>query len=178
MKEENSKGLEFIKKLAGFSSAAWISAAISFISTPIVTRIFLPEEIGKGIKGVGHRSACGIKYLKPNKVLFSRLNDEFNNLERNSNYKKKIIEVDNLSFFVSRNGKVIGEENMYMLSQNKTYVRYTGTNIQKKKGYTSAQEYIVDGISVMCFDSNVNFDNGLILPMQERGNLRLYLEEG
>lgn len=47
MKEENSKGLEFIKKLAGFSSAAWISAAISFISTPIVTRIFLPEEIGK-----------------------------------------------------------------------------------------------------------------------------------
>ena len=138
----------------------------------------LPEEIGKGIKGVGHRSACGIKYLKPNKVLFSRLNDEFNNLERNSNYKKKIIEVDNLSFFVSRNGKAIGEENMYMLSQNKTYVKYTGTNIQKKNGYTSAQEYIVDGISVMCFDSNVNFDNGLILPMQERGNLRLYLEEG
>lgn len=47
MKEENNKGLEFIKKLTGFSSAAWISAAISFISTPIVTRMFLPEEIGK-----------------------------------------------------------------------------------------------------------------------------------
>lgn len=39
--------INFIKKLAGFSSAAWISAAISFISTPIVTRIFLPEELGK-----------------------------------------------------------------------------------------------------------------------------------
>ncbi len=41
------KATDFIKKLVGFSSAAWISAAISFISTPIVTRIFLPEEIGK-----------------------------------------------------------------------------------------------------------------------------------
>ena len=44
---QQSNGLNFIKKLVGFSSAAWISAAISFIATPIVTRIFLPEEIGK-----------------------------------------------------------------------------------------------------------------------------------
>lgn len=47
MKEEKNKGIEFIKKLTGFSSAAWISAAISFFSTPIVTRIFIPEELGK-----------------------------------------------------------------------------------------------------------------------------------
>ena len=135
-------------------------------------------DVGKGIVGVGHHSAFGIKHLNPSKGLFSELNNAFEELEKNSNYKKKIIPVENLSFFVSRNGKAIGEENMYMLSQNKTYVKYMGTNIQKKNGYTSAQEYIVDGISVMCFDSNVNFDNGLILPMQERGNLRLYLEEG
>lgn len=44
---KSSKGIEFIKNLIGFSSAAWISAIISFISTPIITRLFLPEEIGK-----------------------------------------------------------------------------------------------------------------------------------
>ena len=41
----NSRG--FVKRLIGFSSASWISAAISFISTPIITRLFLPQEVGK-----------------------------------------------------------------------------------------------------------------------------------
>ena len=36
----------FIKKLVGFSMASWISAAISFLVTPIFTRLYLPEEIG------------------------------------------------------------------------------------------------------------------------------------
>lgn len=44
---KSPKGIEFIKNLIGFSSAAWISAIISFGSTPIITRLFLPEEIGK-----------------------------------------------------------------------------------------------------------------------------------
>ena len=42
-----TKGIDFIKNLVGFSSAAWISAIISFGSTPIITRLFLPEDIGK-----------------------------------------------------------------------------------------------------------------------------------
>ncbi len=36
----------FIKKLVGFSMASWLSAAISFLATPIFTRLYLPEEIG------------------------------------------------------------------------------------------------------------------------------------
>jgi len=37
----------FIKNVIGFSIPTWISFAISFISTPIITRLFQPSEIGK-----------------------------------------------------------------------------------------------------------------------------------
>lgn len=36
----------FIKKLAGFSMASWLSAAISFLVTPFLTRLYLPGEVG------------------------------------------------------------------------------------------------------------------------------------
>lgn len=36
----------FIKKLAGFSMASWLSAAISFLVTPLFTRLYVPEEVG------------------------------------------------------------------------------------------------------------------------------------
>ena len=36
----------FLRKLVGFSMASWLSAAISFIVTPIYTRIYIPEEMG------------------------------------------------------------------------------------------------------------------------------------
>lgn len=42
--ELTAKG--FIKKLVGFSMASWLSAAISFLATPIFTRLYLPEEVG------------------------------------------------------------------------------------------------------------------------------------
>ena len=35
----------FIKKLAGFSMASWLSAAISFLVTPLFTRLYVPEEV-------------------------------------------------------------------------------------------------------------------------------------
>lgn len=36
----------FIKKLAGFSVASWFSAGISFLVTPVFTRLYLPDDIG------------------------------------------------------------------------------------------------------------------------------------
>lgn len=42
--ELTAKG--FLKKLVGFSMAAWISAGISFLVTPVFTRLYLPEEVG------------------------------------------------------------------------------------------------------------------------------------
>lgn len=43
---ENYK-YSFIKNLAGFSIATWISFIISLIASPISTRLLLPEELGK-----------------------------------------------------------------------------------------------------------------------------------
>lgn len=42
--ELTAKG--FLKKLIGFSMASWLSAGISFLATPVLTRMYLPEEIG------------------------------------------------------------------------------------------------------------------------------------
>lgn len=36
----------FLKKLVGFSMATWMSAMISFLITPVFTRVYLPEEVG------------------------------------------------------------------------------------------------------------------------------------
>ena len=38
---------KFMKNLAGFSAASWISAAVSFFATPVFTRLYLPEEAGR-----------------------------------------------------------------------------------------------------------------------------------
>ena len=40
-------GVTFAKRIFGFSMASWINCAISLISTPITTALFLPEELGK-----------------------------------------------------------------------------------------------------------------------------------
>lgn len=130
------------------------------------------------IHGVGHESAFGIKELYPSKKLFEQANKICLWVERDSNYKKDIYEATNLSMFVNKYGFDFGEYNMYCLVQNRKYIRYTGKRIQKKMSMNSKYvEYDVDGMIVKCFNKNINFDNGLILPINERGNLCLYLEE-
>lgn len=40
-------GKSFIKKFVGFSLVTWVSFALSFITAPISTRLFIPEVLGK-----------------------------------------------------------------------------------------------------------------------------------
>lgn len=129
------------------------------------------------IDGVGHGSAFGIKNMIPSKKLFKRANEICKAVEVDSAYTKDITVVMNLGMFTTRKGKEFGEYNMYCLSQNRKYVKYNGKRIQAKRTGAKYNEYEVDGIIVKCFDENVNFDNGLILPINERGNLCMYLEE-
>lgn len=42
-----NKGNKLIKTFFGFSMASWISAAVSFLLTPIITRVICPAELGK-----------------------------------------------------------------------------------------------------------------------------------
>lgn len=37
----------FLKNVVGFSMTSWIAFAIGFIATPIATRLFIPDELGK-----------------------------------------------------------------------------------------------------------------------------------
>jgi len=46
MKKDN-KSRSFLKNVAYYSVPIWVSFALNFISVPIKTRLFLPEEIGK-----------------------------------------------------------------------------------------------------------------------------------
>lgn len=129
------------------------------------------------IHGVGHGSAFGIKELYPSKQLFYRVNEICTEVEEDSAYCKDVTMVANLAMFVNRHGKEYGEYNMYCLSQNRRLVKYIGRRIVKKQLSANYHEFDVDGVIVKCFDKNVNFDNGLILPINERGNLCMYLEE-
>lgn len=43
---EELTAMGFLKKLIGFSMASWLCAGISFLATPVLTRMYLPEEIG------------------------------------------------------------------------------------------------------------------------------------
>ncbi|HAM64160.1 MAG: hypothetical protein A2Y20_01255 [Firmicutes bacterium GWF2_51_9] len=42
-----NKNNSFIKNVIGFSIPTWISFVISFLSTPIITRLFVPAEMGR-----------------------------------------------------------------------------------------------------------------------------------
>ena len=72
--------------------------------------------------------------------------------------------------------KKIALENMYLLSQHMTYVRYTGSNIKRRRSGANYIEYNVDGIPVMCFDKSTSFESGIISIMQERSIPCLYLQ--
>ena len=129
------------------------------------------------IEGVGHPSAFGIKKMNVSKELFSWANEQCKKLENSSSYKRHIINCGNLSFFMSTKGKKIAYENMFKLSQNMSYIKYTGSNIKRRRSGANYIEYNVDGIPVMCFNKDITFKNGIISIMQERSIPCLYLEE-
>ena len=39
--------IRFLKNFMGFSMSAWINAGLSLVSTPLITRLFSPTEVGK-----------------------------------------------------------------------------------------------------------------------------------
>ena len=125
---------------------------------------------------LGHKSAFGIKGIVPSKETFKRANKLCSLVEEDSGYIRKVINVVNMSMFVNRNAYEIAEDNLYALSQNKTYIKYVGTDIQNKRSGANYKEYSVNGIPVKCFDLKKDFDNGLILPTLDRGLLTFYLE--
>lgn len=128
------------------------------------------------VKGVGHPSAFGITDITPNRLLFEKISDACEEAEGKNSNKKSIKPVTNLAMFANREGKSFAEYNMYCLSQNSKYVRYIGHKISVKKEGANFIKYNVDGIEVLCFDLSLDFSNGLIYPIYERGYIYYYLQ--
>lgn len=127
------------------------------------------------IEGVGHPSAFGIKKMNPKKELFQWANRVCMEIDKSAK-GKNIIDCNNLSFFMSNKGKTIAYENMFHLTQNMIYLRYTGSNIKRRRSGANYIEYNVDGIPVMCFDKDLTFETGIISIMMERSVPCLYLQ--
>lgn len=128
------------------------------------------------IHGVGHPSAFGVLDLVPTKQTFELVNEACKNAECGYEHRTIITPIANMSIFANRNGHAYAEHNMYCLSQNRKYVRYVGRGATLKREGASYREYTVDGVSVMCFDLKLDFSNGLIFPILERGFIKYYLQ--
>lgn len=128
------------------------------------------------VEAEGHPTAFGVKNLNPSKSLFVDLNRICEELDGKAIRSIKIKPVVNMSFFSNNSAKAMAERNMYCLSRNRSYVRYVGRSISVKREGASYKEYIVDGVSIMCFDLSLNFNTGLIFPILERGFIKFYLQ--
>ena len=128
------------------------------------------------VEAEGHPTAFGVKSLVPRKPLFVELNKICEELDSNTVRTQKLKPVVNMSLFANNSAMTMAEKNMYCLSRNRSYVRYVGKGISVKREGANYREYSVDGVSVMCFDLSLNFTNGLIFPILERGFIKFYLQ--
>lgn len=133
--------------------------------------------IKKRINGVGHGSAFGIKGLKPSKELFTWVNDVCREVEISADTSVNYITTSNLSVFANSRGYSMAVDNIYFLSQNRSYVRYLGGNVKARRSSTKYKEYDIDGIIVKSFDTELDPCRDYIMPILERGVLCFYLNK-
>lgn len=129
----------------------------------------------KYVDGIGHGSAFGIVGLKPSKKLFLKANDICRELEESEDFTVDYVKSGNLSMLANSKGYDMGVENIYCLSQHRRYIKYTGDNVKTKRQGAKYKQYSIDGVSVMCFDENLDPKKDFIMPIIERGVLSFYL---
>lgn len=127
----------------------------------------------------GHKNAFGFsKFVANDKA---ELNDILKIIEDNASKTthSNIVEVRNLSVFERGSAKDIANYNIYARSHKMVYLRYIG-NIANCKCDISGKLYkwVIDGVVVKSFSPDITPENGLILPIKERGYMAYYLREG
>lgn len=140
-----------------------------------VTGLDYLSDLKEVVNGVGHGPAFGIRNLAPSKKLFMRVNDICKELESTEDFSVRYVKTGNMSMMANSKGYDLGVENIFCLTQNRTYIKYTGKNVRKCRSGAKYIEYALDGVSVMCFDSELDPCKDLILPVLERGVLCFYL---
>lgn len=178
-------GLVASKYLDGKHSVVCYDVSINKDGKPFVKRASFRGNVSsidylsgwkKFVDAEGHPPAFGIKNLVPSKDLFLSLNKICEELDSSSKRVTKVKPVINLSLFANTTARDMAEKNMYCLSRNRKYVRYAGRNSKVIREGANYREFLVDGISVMCFDLSLNFSNALIFPILERGYIKFYLQ--
>ena len=81
----------------------------------------------------GHQTAFGIKNFEPTPDLWVQLDDLISDLESNHVKTVNIVETGNLAALLNERGLKIADENCYVRDCFRTYIKYTGTNIQITK---------------------------------------------
>lgn len=132
-----------------------------------------------GFDAEGHQNAFGVKGVNFDTLDLQALNQELAEKEAGYNQRKylgRILEVNSLSFFSNSENSQIADHNNYVRDARRVYLRYTGSNItRQEKG--RAVLYQVDGYKVLSFEPDLDFNNGLILPVKERGSyINFYLK--
>ena len=138
------------------------------------------RELNKlGLDGRGHASAYGILGFQPSKELFQALSKRCEELFKGIKEEVIFRDVPHLAMWIKTpsKGYRTAKENCYLLNHHRVYLRYTGdlSRIEKKRGNDKYSVYSVDGIEVRCFDNDLTFEDGLILPMLEKGRPVLQL---
>lgn len=135
-----------------------------------------------GIDGRGHASAYGILNFSKDFEKFARIAKRCEELFETVSDKVPVKEVGHLGMWMRdrKKGYRTSKENCYLLNHHRVHLRYVGdiSQIEKKRGNDKYAIYTVDGIDVKCFDLELNFETGLILPMLEKGRPTLQLVRG
>lgn len=133
-----------------------------------------------GFVGVGHKNAFGIVDMDWDVIDMEKVNQEIADAEDGylqRKYKGRILEVNDLSFFVRGKHVNIAEINNYVRDNQRYYIKYVGNNIERyQRG--KAIEFTVDGLKVLSFDEELNLKDDLILPLIERGKyINFYMKK-
>lgn len=130
-----------------------------------------------GVKCGGHQGAFGIIEMSNDTDLdsISNIIGEYEKMEKHHQYDNRITNIGNLSIFLMNQAcRKMAVKNNFLRDSKRLYIKYTGDNYKRyQKG--KMWEYEIDGIKVKCFDEDLSLENGLLLPLEERGYIEFYL---
>lgn len=129
-----------------------------------------------GFNADGHKNAFGVMQTDLLKIDLELLNCVITKVEQMAKGKSvnRVFDVVNLSTF--KDAKSLAISNIYSRSCNMQYIRYVGRNaVLDKQGKLFL--WHIDNIPVKCFSEEITPQNGVIVPLYDRGYLVFYLRQ-
>lgn len=132
-----------------------------------------------GFQAEGHKNAFGVLSVDFSKVNIDALNAEIAEKENGYTQRKyvgRILEVQNLSFFANGRDASIANYNNYVRNPHRKFIKYTGRSYETN-ARAKVTDFYLDGLKVVSFEEGLTPENGLILPLLERGQyINFYLK--